>query len=96
MKNGKIIIAIWTYDKLKGHIDNKYNSNGFFICVKEKNVYTKICFGKPFDFNTFVIHLIIGNIIFDSGMYEGNNRNYSHFRSTAKKFWNLLITDEFE
>jgi len=32
-------------------------------------------------------------IIFDSGMYDGNSRNYSQFRGTC--FWNELITEEY-
>jgi hypothetical protein len=32
-------------------------------------------------------------IIFDSGMYVGNTRNYSHFRGSD--FWKDLITDEY-
>ena len=35
------------------------------------------------------------NIIFDSGMYQGNSRNYSQFRSSANNFWNILITEEY-
>ena len=34
------------------------------------------------------------NIILDSGMYEGNNRNYSQFRAN-KSLWSDLITEEY-
>lgn len=90
-----IIIAIWKKDKLEQHINKKFNKNGFFICKKINNTYEKICFGKPFDFNYFVDNIKNKNIIFDSGMYEGNSRNYSHFRSSANNFWNILITEEY-
>jgi hypothetical protein len=36
-----------------------------------------------------------GNIIFDSGMYIGNNRNYSNFRSGFKNFWENLIIEKY-
>lgn len=90
-----IVIAIWTKSKLEQHINKKFNNNGFFICKKINNTYEKICFGKPFDFNYFVDNIKNKNIIFDSGMYEGNTRNYSHFRSSANNFWNILITEEY-
>jgi len=32
-------------------------------------------------------------IIFDSGMYDGNSRNYSQFRGSG--FWNELIIEEY-
>ena len=48
-----------------------------------------------FDFNYFVDNIKNKNIIFDSGMYEGNSRNYSQFRSSANNFWNILITEEY-
>jgi len=90
-----IIIAIWEKYKLEQHINKKFNKNGFFICKKINNTYEKICFGKPFDFNYFVDNIKNKNIIFDSGMYQGNSRNYSQFRSSANNFWNILITEEF-
>lgn len=92
----EILIAFWTKDKLQTHINKKFNNKGFFICKKnENNVYDKICFGKPFDYLHFVNNVKNSNIIFDSGMYMGNSRNYSHFRSNSDNFWNLLIVEEF-
>ena len=90
-----IIIAIWEKNKLEQHINKKFNKKGFFICKKINDTYEKICFGKPFDFNYFVDNIKNKNIIFDSGMYQGNSRNYSQFRSSANNFWNILITEEY-
>lgn len=95
LKNGKIVIAVWKKTKLETHVNNKYGKKGFFICKKNNNVYDKICFGNPFDFNYFADHIKNKNIIFDSGMYDGNSRNYSQFRSTMGNFWETLITDEY-
>jgi len=91
-----ILIAYWNHEKLRNHIEKKFNHKGFFICKKIKNTYEKICFGKPFTFEYFMENFKNKNIIIDSGMYMGNTRNYSHFRSTANNFWNHLIVEEFE
>lgn len=90
-----IIIAIWKRDKLEDHINKKFNRNGFFVCKKVDDTYQKICFGKPFNFNFFVDNIKNKKIIFDSGMYEGNTRNYSQFRSYSNNFWDMLITEEY-
>lgn len=95
LMNGDIEIAIWLVDKMKKHIEQKFNSKGFFICYKSNNIFNKICFGKPFNFQYFIENIKNGNIIFDSGMYLGNNRNYSQFRASSKSFWSQLIIEEF-
>lgn len=91
--DNNIMIAIWKSSKMKLHIENKFNVNGFFICKKVGDRYEKICFGKSFDYNYFIECIKNKKIIFDSGMYEGNTRNYSQFRATH--FWDELITEEF-
>lgn len=89
-----IVIALWKKDKLKLNIERKFNKKGFFMCIKEDNTYKKICFGKPFTYEHFINGIRNKKIIFDSGMYEGNNRNYSQFRGSS--FWNDLITEEYQ
>lgn len=88
-----LMIAIWLKNKLERHINNKFNQQGFFICQKIGKTYQQICFGKPFNFEYFISKLQSRIIIFDSGMYEGNSRYYSQFRSSATNFWNQLITE---
>lgn len=95
LKENIVLIAIWTYDNLKNKINNKFNNNGFFLCQKVDTTFEKICFGKPFDVEYFINHIKLKNIIFDSGMKENNNRNYSHFRSSSKNFWEVLIIEEY-
>jgi hypothetical protein len=93
LKNDNIVIAIWKADKLKSLINNKFNKKGFFICKKIGDKYEKICFGKPFNFEYFIQCIKNKKIIFDSGMYNGNSRNYSQFRGS--NFWDELITEEY-
>lgn len=93
LQNDNIVIALWKSSKMKQHIDNKFNKKGFFICKKIGNTYQKICFGKPFNFEYFIEGIKNKKIIFDSGMYYGNSRNYSQFRGTG--FWNELIIEEY-
>jgi len=94
LKKDNILIAYWGKDKMKKHIEDKFNKNGFFICKKINDTYEKICFGKKFDYECFISHFKTGDIFFDSGMYKGNNRNYSQFRATDH-FWDKLIIEEF-
>jgi len=68
----------------------------FFICMKNKKtkLYEKIGFGKPFNFEFFIEKFKTNEIFFDSGMYKGNNRNYSQFRAN-NNFWHKLIIEEY-
>ena len=93
LHNDNIVIALWKSSKMKPHIDNKFDKKGFFICKKIGNTYEKICFGKAFNFEYFIECIKNKKIIFDSGMYDGNSRNYSQFRGSC--FWNELITEEY-
>ena len=93
LKEKPIVIAIWNKEKLKHNIENKFNQKGFIICKKENGVYSKICFGKPFNYEYFLTALRCHKIFFDSGMYQGNTRNYSQFRGTY--FWDELIVEEY-
>lgn len=94
LKCDNLMIGIWKKDKMETHINNKFNSKGFFICKKIGGKYEKICFGKPFNFEFFIECIKNKKIIFDSGMYEGNNRNYSQFRGYG--FWKKLIIEEYQ
>ena len=96
LHTNNLLIVIWKCCKLKDHINNKFNKKGFFICKKNNmDTYQNISFGVPFNYQHFVSNIKNSNIIFDSGMYIGNTRNYSSFRSSAGNFWNKLITETF-
>lgn len=96
IKTHKIIITIWFKKKLEACVNNKYNANGFIICKMNKKSakYDKLYIGKPFDYKVFLDNIKDKNIVFDSGMYDGNSRNYSHFRATFSNFWKLHIIEE--
>ena len=51
-------------------------------------------FGAPMDFETWIKHVVTGDIYFDSGMYQGNMRPYSQWRSD-NVFWDQLVVEEF-
>ena len=93
LQKDNLVIALWKSEKMKSHINTKFNNKGFFICKKIGETYEKICFGKPFRFEYFIECIKNKKIIFDSGMYEGNNRQYSQFRGSS--FWDELILEEY-
>lgn len=88
-----LLIAIWKSEKMTNCINNKFNKKGFFVCKKTNGRYTHLCFGKPFDFEYFITSIKSRKVIFDSGMHEGNNRNYSLFRSSC--LFDDLITEVY-
>lgn len=91
-----LILAYWSKEKLNRLITNKFNQKGFFICKKNSNgIYNKICFGQKIDYQFWLECVKKNIIIFDSGMYQGNARNYSQWRA-SRKFWDSLIIEEFE
>lgn len=93
-KDETISIAMWSKDWLQKKVEDKFNMKGFFICKKKDNIYDKICFGPPFNYSYFIEQFKNGKIILDSGMYQGNGRNYSNFRADGK-LWNSLINEEY-
>lgn len=90
----RIILAYWSFSKIDTHIKNKFNQRGFIICKKHEGVFEKICFGKRIDTKVWFEALKSGEIFFDSGMYDGNDRNYSMWRA-QRSFWNSLVIDEY-
>lgn len=99
-ENKEIYIAIWNKDKMKNHIEKKFNQNGFFICNKnKKNIYDKICFGKQINYELFLEKIRTNEIYLDSGLFhdenKNNNRLYSQWRANYN-FWNDLIIEVIE
>ena len=89
LREGEIIIAKWNSEgekSLKEKLERKFNQNGWFKCG-----YSEIIFGGPMNFKTFIKHVKTGKIFFDSGMYQGNARNYCQWRA-YNDFWDSLVT----
>lgn len=90
----RICICVWKYTDLTKCVNQKFNCGGFVICEKNthKNSYTKVYVGNPFDIRTFINGIKSGYIYLDSGMYDGNSRNYSQFRASHKYWLSLTYT----
>jgi len=86
-----LTLARWDHEKLKKKLENKFNKSGWFKCLKNaEGVYTSIVFGDPITYDSWLELVRSGDVFFDSGMYEGNNRPYSQWRAN-NTFWNKLV-----
>lgn len=80
---------------LEQKVLNKFGEYGWFKCIKDEfGNYEKIKFGDALTYIEWLNHARNGDIYFDSGMYEGNPRPYSSWRSN-NKFWENLATSEY-
>ena len=90
-----VIIARWDADSLGAKVENKFNQMGWFKCVKNSDgEYDSIVFGDPMNYEAWLQHVANGDIFFDSGMHQGNARNYSQWRA-SNSFWEKLVTDRY-
>ncbi len=94
-QKNNLILAKWTYSDLKNKVERKFNQRGWFKCIKDnRGVYQNIVFGAPLNIQKWLYFVSTGDIFFDSGMYQGNNRNYSHWRA-KNSFWKKLIIKKY-
>lgn len=91
-----LTLAKWSADYMKARVENKFNQNGWFKCLKHKTtgLYNEIVFGEPITFENWIEYVKLGDVIFDSGMHQGNVRPYASWRS-SNTFWNKLITTRY-
>lgn len=90
-----LLIVKWDAPSIKDKVERKFNNCGWFKCIKNKEgVYSKIVFGDPINFDKWIEGVLNGLIFFDSGMYQGNARNYSQWRA-YNNYWDSLVTDTF-
>ncbi len=95
LQKDNLILAVWEAEMMKKRVEDKFNKLGWFKCQKDANgVYTKIVFGNPITFNTWIDGVRKGIIFFDSGMYDGNARPYANWRAD-NKYWDSLVTDSY-
>lgn len=87
-----LILARWSADNLRVKLLSKFGVNGWFKCYKNNDgFYYKIAFGEPMIFENWINLVKDGVVFFDSGMYLGNQRNYSQWRAN-NSYWEQLIT----
>ena len=94
LREEELTIAKWNAEgknSLREKLEKKFNRSGWFKClIGGGGKYDKIVFGGPMNFETFMKFVKTGEIFFDSGMYQGNNRNYCQWRA-YNKLWNSLV-----
>lgn len=92
LKVDNLTLACWTANSLREKLLRKFGVNGWFKCYKnDMGVYSRIAFGNPITFESWINHVKDGSVFFDSGMYMGNSRNYSQWRAN-NSYWEQLIT----
>lgn len=90
-----LTIAKWEKISIQKKLETKFNQKGWFKCLQDsQGIYSEIVFGDPMNYDTWVKLVESGDVIFDSGMYDGNARPYSQWRAT-NAFWNKLITSRY-
>ncbi len=95
MQKNNLVIAKWSAEMMKKRVENKFNMLGWFKCLKNREeIYSKIVFGAPINFETWIEGVKKGLIYFDSGMHHGNIRPYSQWRAD-NKYWNSLIIETY-
>jgi len=92
-----VALATWHSASLKKKLENKFKEHGWFKCMQESKghgKYVGIVFGGPIEFEDWVKQVRLGNVYFDSGMYEGNSRKYSQWRA-SNAFWTSLTEETY-
>lgn len=87
-----LALAIWQAEDLKSKVEDKFNQKGWFICLKNENGrYDRIAFGPPITYSSFLNMVGAGEVYFDSGMHEGNPRNYSQWRANNTVWYKMVL-----
>lgn len=95
MQKNYLVIARWEKESIQEKLERKFNNLGWFKCLKNtEGVYDRIVFGDPINFKNWIIGVAKGDVFFDSGMYQGNLRNYSQWRAN-NSYWGNLITSTY-
>ena len=95
LQKDELVLARWNADVLKARVESKFNDKGWFKCEKNSDgVYISIAFGDPITFEKWLDSVLNGFVFLDSGMYQGNKRNYSQWRA-SNSFWDHLVTSRY-
>lgn len=87
------IIMKWEATSLEKAIESKFNQKGFFKCKKEGNTFTRILFGTPITFASWINECKKG-IIYHDGYSKVNGRARHVFRA-SNTFWDSLLIEEY-
>ena len=95
LQKPSLLLAQWDAKWMRKKVETKFNKSGWFKCKKNSDgVYTNIVFGDPINYKVWLRDVKKGLIYFDSGMYQGNSRNYSQWRAD-NSYWDLLVTETY-
>lgn len=95
MQREDLVIARWDAEWMRNKVENKFNKAGWFKCKRDcSGVYDKIVFGGPINYSSWLDGVRKGLIYFDSGMFQGNARNYSQWRAD-NRYWESLVTETY-
>ena len=97
LRRDDVVLATWHRESLKMKLENKFKEHGWFKCIQDSKghgKYVGMVFGGPIEFEDWVQQVRLGNVYFDSGMYEGNTRKYSQWRA-SNAFWTSLIEETY-
>lgn len=98
LQQENLILATWSSELMKKRVEKKFNNFGWFKCIKEDGVYTKIMFGSPITFEKWIEDVKRGIIFLDSGMYldtvKPNTRPYANWRAN-NNYWLALPIETY-
>jgi hypothetical protein len=90
LRRENLVLAKWNASSLKKRLSEKFGRAGWFRCLRDRaGFYCKIVFGPPLRYKAW-LQAVRENIVFlDSGMHQGNSRNYSSWRA-RNTYWEAL------
>ncbi len=81
------IIAQWSRDKIEAKLLAKFGQKGWVKAHKDNTgAYSHLTFGAPITYEDWLQNIRDGIVFFDSGMYQGNSRPYSQWRSNNRNW----------
>lgn len=92
MQKENLVLAEWRSSTLRARVEKKFGLGGCFRCLKDgRGRYDRIVFGSRITFGRWVAAVRSGAIFLDSGMHQGNSRNYASWR-VYNSNWPLLAS----
>jgi len=81
--------------KRRKRVKDKFGQNGWVKFHVKNGVFSELWIGEPLTYEIWINLVRTGEIFFDCGMYQGNNRPYCQWRATNTlwKSWASEIID---